>query len=71
MTDLQQGDIPLDYQYVDWEHLQKHVGRDVMDGGVPLMNHKVADYLEKQAKDLRRTADRLEAAAKAIRGAGR
>ena len=45
MTDLQQGDIPLDYQYVDWEHLQKHVGRAVMDGGVPLMNHKVADYL--------------------------
>ena len=65
------GDIPIDYHYVDWEHLQKHVGRAIMDGGVPMMNIKVAKLLEDQAKDLRRTADRLETAAKAIRGAGR
>jgi len=64
------GEIPVDYQYVNWEHLQKHVGRAVMDGGVPMMNEKVAKYLEAQAKDLRRTADRLEAAAKAIRPKG-
>ena len=61
-------DIPVDYQYVNWEHLQKHVGRAVMDGGVPMMNEKVAKYLEAQAKDLRRTAERLDTAAKAIRG---
>ena len=39
------GDIPIDYHYVDWEHLQKHVGRAIMDGGVPMMNIKVAKFL--------------------------
>jgi hypothetical protein len=62
------NEIPVDYQYVQWEQLQKHVGRAVMDGGVPMMNEKVARYLEAQAKELRKTADRLEAAAKAIKG---
>jgi hypothetical protein len=65
MTDL--ADIPLDYQYVNWVQLQQHVGRAIMDGGVPMMNEKVAKYLEDQARELRRTAERLEAAAKAIR----
>jgi len=65
MTD--QADIPLDYQYVNWVQLQQHVGRAIMDGGVPLMNEKVAKYLEEQARELRRTAERLETAAKAIR----
>jgi len=60
-------EIPLDYQYVNWEHLQKHVGRAIIDGGVPWMNNQVATYLEEQAKELRRTADRLDLAAKAIR----
>jgi len=69
MTDVA-SEIPLDYQYVNWEHLQKHVGRAIMDGGVPMMNEKVAKYLEEQARDLRRTADRLETAAKAIRPKG-
>jgi len=31
------------------------------------MNEKVAKYLEEQARELRRTAERLETAAKAIR----
>jgi len=66
MTDTT-GDIPLDYQYVNWVQLQQHVGRAIMDGGVPLMNEKVAKYLEEQARELRRTAERLETAAKAIR----
>ena len=44
-----------------------HVGRAIMDGGVPMMNSKVADYLEAQAKELNRTADRLMVAARAIR----
>lgn len=61
-------DIPLDYQYVNWEQLQRHVGRAIIDGGVPLMNEKVAKYLEAQAKELRRAAERLMVAAKAIRG---
>jgi hypothetical protein len=61
-------DIPIDYHYVDWEHLQKHVGRAILDGGVPMMNEKVAKFLEDQAKDLIRSAERLITAAKAIRG---
>ena len=65
MTDL--ADIPLDYQYVNWVQLQQHVGRANMDGGVPMMKEKVAKYLEEQARELRRTAERLETAAKAIR----
>jgi hypothetical protein len=59
-------DIPADYKYVNWEHLERHVGRVILGTHVPLMTKKVAAYLRAQAQDLRHTAVRLDAAAAAI-----
>jgi hypothetical protein len=65
---LSDDDIPLDYKWIDWEHLYLYVGRAIVGDHVPLMTNKVADYLEAQAKDMRRRADKLDLAAQAMRG---
>jgi hypothetical protein len=62
-------DIPVDYKWIDWEHLYLYVGRALMGDHVPMMTGKVARYLENQAKEMRRAADKLDTAAKALRGA--
>jgi hypothetical protein len=63
----QPDDIPLDYKWIDWEHLYLYVGRALLGDHVPLMTKKVADYLENQAKEMRRKADKLDVAAQALR----
>lgn len=60
-------DIPKDYMYVDWEHLERHIGRVILGNHVPMMSKKVADYLVEQARELRYTADKLDRAAEAMR----
>lgn len=65
-------DIPADYRYVDWEALERHVGKVILGTHVPSMTEKVAKYLDAQAKQLREAAHRLELAATAMRtGPGR
>ena len=60
-------DIPLDYQWIDWEHLYTYLGRAILGDHVPLMSGKVADYLLAQAKDMHAKAYRLEQAARILR----
>lgn len=60
------NDLPLDYKWINWEHLYTYVGRAVIGDHVPLMTSQVIKYLEDQAKELRRAADRLEAAARGM-----
>lgn len=60
-------EIPVDYRWIDWDHLYTYVGRALLGDHVPLMTGKVADYLEEQAKRMRRTAERMEAAAGLLR----
>lgn len=62
-------DLPPDYKWIDWDHMYLYVGRAIMGNHVPMMTDKVAKYLEEQAKDMRRTADKLDIAAKAMREA--
>jgi hypothetical protein len=60
-------DIPLDYKWINWDHLYAYVGRALLGDHVPMMTQKVADYLEAQAKDMKRRAEKLEVAAKVLR----
>lgn len=64
---LQEGDIPLDYKWIDWDHLYLYIGRAMLEDHVPLMSNKVAKYLEDQAREMHRKADKLDLAAKALR----
>lgn len=58
--------MPADYQFVDWDHLQKYIGRVILGNDVPRMTEHVVDYLKTQARELRRSADRLTLAAEAM-----
>jgi hypothetical protein len=60
-------EIPLDYQWIQWEKLYAYVGRALLGDHVPMMTIKVADYLERQAQDMRRRAEKMETAAKVLR----
>lgn len=64
-------DIPLDYKWIDWDHLYAYVGRAILGDHVPLMTGKIADYLERQAKEMKRKAEKLEVAAAALRATHR
>ena len=61
-------EIPLDYQWIQWEKLYSYVGRALIGDHVPRMTTRVAEYLERQAKDMRMRADKMDLAAKALRG---
>lgn len=61
------NDLPIDYQWIQWEHLYTYVGRALLGDHVPLMTNKVAKYLQDQAKEMRRVADKLDRAAQALR----
>jgi hypothetical protein len=60
-------DIPLDYQWIDWDHLYKYVGRAMLADHVPMMTEKIAKYLEEQARTMHKAADKMTVAAQALR----
>jgi hypothetical protein len=60
-------DLPLDYKWIDWDHLYLYVGRAILQNHVPMMTDKIAKYLEDQARDMHRAADKLVVAAQALR----
>jgi hypothetical protein len=60
-------DIPLDYKWIDWDHLYLYVGRAMLQNHVPMMTNKIAKYLEDQARDMHSAADKLVLAAQALR----
>jgi hypothetical protein len=62
-----QEEIPLDYQWIQWNKLYEYVGRALLGDHVPMMTVKVADYLERQAKDMERRAEKLKIAAGVLR----
>lgn len=61
------SEIPVDYRWIDWDHLYAYVGRALLGDHVPLMTNKVADYLEEQAQKMRRTAEKMQIAADVLR----
>ena len=62
-----ESEIPVDYRWIDWDHLYAYVGRALLGDHVPLMTNKVADYLEEQAQKMRRTAEKMQIAADVLR----